>query len=62
MAHVMQGIPGVSVYIDDITALSRSWEEHLATRAFILGFSPFKQGFKVPKLRILICPKVIPGS
>jgi hypothetical protein len=31
MAHVMQGIPGVSVYIDDITAYSRTWEEHIAT-------------------------------
>jgi hypothetical protein len=31
MAHVMQGIPGVSVYIDDITSYSRTWEEHIAT-------------------------------
>jgi hypothetical protein len=31
MAHVMQGIPGVSVCVDGITAYSRTWEEHIAT-------------------------------
>ena len=31
MARVLQGIPGVSVYIDDITIYSRTWAEHLAT-------------------------------
>ena len=31
MAHVLRGIPGVSVYIDDITIYSRTWAEHTAT-------------------------------
>ena len=30
MAHVLQGIPGVSVYIDDITVYSTTWEADLA--------------------------------
>jgi hypothetical protein len=31
MAHILQGIPGVSVYIDDITIYSKTWEEHVHT-------------------------------
>jgi hypothetical protein len=31
MSHVMQGIPGVSVYVDDITIYSRTWKDHLHT-------------------------------
>ena len=30
MAEVLQGIPGVKVYIDDITIYSQTWEEHLS--------------------------------
>lgn len=33
MAHVMRGIRGVSVYIDDVTIFSKSWKEHLAILA-----------------------------
>ena len=29
IAHVMQGIPAVSVYVDDSTVYSRTWEEHV---------------------------------
>jgi hypothetical protein len=29
MSHVMQGIPGVSVYVDDITVYSKTWKDHL---------------------------------
>ena len=31
MAHVLKGVQGVSVYIDDITIYSRTWAEHIAT-------------------------------
>ena len=31
MEHVFQGIKGKTVYVDDITAFSKTWEEHLAT-------------------------------
>jgi hypothetical protein len=30
-AHVLQGIPGVSVCNDDITVYTASWEDHIAT-------------------------------
>lgn len=33
MAHVLQGIPNVSVYIDDITIYTKTWKEHLAILA-----------------------------
>lgn len=36
MKHVLQGIPGVSVYIDDITIYSKTWQEHLATLRRVL--------------------------
>lgn len=31
MAHVLRDIPGVSVYIDDVTVYSATWEDHLST-------------------------------
>jgi hypothetical protein len=31
MAHVIQGVPHVNVYIDDITIYTRTWAEHLFT-------------------------------
>ena len=46
MAHVMQGIPGVSVYVDDITVYSGTWEDHIAT--LIQVFERLQDsGFKV---------------
>jgi hypothetical protein len=29
MEHVFHGIPGKTVYVDDITAFSKAWDEHL---------------------------------
>jgi hypothetical protein len=31
MSHVMQGIPGVSVYVHDVTICSKTWKDHLHT-------------------------------
>ena len=31
MEHVFQGIVGKTVYVDDITVFSQTWEEHLST-------------------------------
>jgi transposase InsO family protein len=31
MEHVFQGIAGKTVYVDDITAFSKTWDEHLQT-------------------------------
>jgi hypothetical protein len=46
MAHVLQGIPGVSVYIDDITIYARTWDEHIVSLTKV--FSRLKDaGLKV---------------
>ena len=36
MAHVLAGIPNVSVYIDDITIYTDSWEKHVAILARVM--------------------------
>lgn len=37
MSHVLRGIKGVSVYIDDITIFSKTWLEHLAIIKQVFG-------------------------
>ena len=37
MEHVFQGIVGKTVYVDDITVFSKTWEEHLQTLREILN-------------------------
>ena len=37
MQVVLDGIPGVVVYIDDICVMTATWEEHVETLRLVLG-------------------------